>query len=296
MNTVQLEYLEAVIRRGSYVAAASELFVTPQAVSKSVKALESEFDISIIEQLPGKRRLTLTRQGEAFAAHAKKIMTEINEMQLISFLDNGLRGETGAIRCAIPSWGEKGELFPVDLEGRYLKKNGERLAAPRWTSDACVSGLMTGVVDAAVCLGGLNQSPYIDRYLFSFTPKLIVGKNSPLASFKAATSSDLSKVKIAMPFDIMSGYTALVSKARQLGLHYSFVNINYGLDSFRRFLEEDDSAILVLGSSDICRSIDAVELPIVEEDGISFPVYLSYRKAASFDVDNLAEFLESVHF
>mgnify|MGYP003375116275 CR=1 FL=1 len=45
MNISQLEYLVSAIHLGSYSRAAKEQFVTPQAVSKAIRTLESELGL-----------------------------------------------------------------------------------------------------------------------------------------------------------------------------------------------------------------------------------------------------------
>ena len=48
MNISQLEYLVSAIHLGSYSRAAKEQFVTPQAVSKAIRTLESELGLKLI--------------------------------------------------------------------------------------------------------------------------------------------------------------------------------------------------------------------------------------------------------
>ena len=78
MNISQLEYLVSAIHLGSYSRAAKEQFVTPQAVSKAIRTLESELGLKLIVSSgktisPTDVGLLIAEEAEAVIHHAGKI-------------------------------------------------------------------------------------------------------------------------------------------------------------------------------------------------------------------------------
>ena len=58
MDIGQLEYLVEVAEQGSYAKAARRLYVTPQAISKSLGDLEKELNVRLLDKVG--RRVCLT--------------------------------------------------------------------------------------------------------------------------------------------------------------------------------------------------------------------------------------------
>src|SRR6185312_15471616 len=68
-----------VMDRGSFSRAASELGLTPSAVSKLVSRLEDRLGAKLLAR--STRRLALTQEGEAFLARARRIVADIEEAE-----------------------------------------------------------------------------------------------------------------------------------------------------------------------------------------------------------------------
>ena len=115
MNISQLEYLVSAIHLGSYSRAAKEQFVTPQAVSKAIRTLESELGLKLISSsgktiLPTDVGLLIAEEAEAIIHHADRIGSIASSYRLrIS--------DEGKMRCAIASWGEGDSLIPSFVKG-----------------------------------------------------------------------------------------------------------------------------------------------------------------------------------
>jgi DNA-binding transcriptional LysR family regulator len=68
-----------VMDRGNFSLAASDLGITPSAVSKLVSRLEDRLGARLLER--STRRLALTPEGEAFLARARRIVADIEEAE-----------------------------------------------------------------------------------------------------------------------------------------------------------------------------------------------------------------------
>lgn len=77
INLRHLRVFLAVIQSGSLQTASQLLHITLSAVSKSLKELESELGLTLIER--GRRGVRLTQAGEAFQKHAAQTLASFNQ-------------------------------------------------------------------------------------------------------------------------------------------------------------------------------------------------------------------------
>ncbi|MFQ5554915.1 MAG: LysR family transcriptional regulator [Acidimicrobiia bacterium] len=105
MDLRQLRYLEAVVRLGSFTAAAGEQFVAQPAVSQALKKLEQQVGLRlVIRSSP----VSATPAGEALVLRARRVLAEVEAAE--AELD-AVRGiETGIVRVGAIHW-----LEPFDL-------------------------------------------------------------------------------------------------------------------------------------------------------------------------------------
>jgi len=84
MNSLsELEFFSLLVKTGSLAAAARELDLTPPAVTKRLAQMEARLGVRLLNRTT--RRISLTNEGEVYLAHARHILTEVEEMeQLVS--------------------------------------------------------------------------------------------------------------------------------------------------------------------------------------------------------------------
>lgn len=85
MNIQQLRYVVATAEAGSMTAAAATLYVAQPALSRAVRLLERELDVTLFTRAG--RGVVLTADGEVFAARARRVLRSIDALRDI--------GETG---------------------------------------------------------------------------------------------------------------------------------------------------------------------------------------------------------
>ncbi|MBS0245578.1 MAG: LysR family transcriptional regulator [Proteobacteria bacterium] len=78
-TTSDLRVFVRVMDRGNFSQAASDLGITPSAVSKLVSRLEDRLGVRLLER--STRRLALTPEGETFLARARQIVADIEEAE-----------------------------------------------------------------------------------------------------------------------------------------------------------------------------------------------------------------------
>jgi len=77
MEMHQLEYVLAVAKHHNFTRAAEEIKISQSSLSQQISKLENELGISLFMRTT--RSVQLTQAGAEFVAHAKRIMSEVNE-------------------------------------------------------------------------------------------------------------------------------------------------------------------------------------------------------------------------
>ena len=94
----QLDRFVRSARAGSYSAAAQELYVSPQTVSKSVHDMEHKLNIVLFE--PTGRRLRPTARGAQVLHRASEVLEGVDDIRRICG-DGGLSGAAGTSRLRV---------------------------------------------------------------------------------------------------------------------------------------------------------------------------------------------------
>ena len=81
INPADLGFFSALASSGSLGSAARELGITTAAVSKRLAQIEERLGISLVNRTT--RRMSLTPEGEVYLEHARKILSEIEDMEHI---------------------------------------------------------------------------------------------------------------------------------------------------------------------------------------------------------------------
>lgn len=161
---------EAAARMGGFAGAASELSVTPAAISRMVRLLEERLGIALFER--GANRLTVTAAGRAYQVGLTPILDSLAYLTEQVRSHSGRQvltvgvGPTFAVRWLIPRLAALGEIAP-DLEVRITTGGaaaafsddwtcGIRLGNGRWTG--LIAERLFGADLVPVCAPRLAQS------------------------------------------------------------------------------------------------------------------------------------------
>lgn len=139
VDNMQIEDLRiyvAVIQAGNFTAAAEQLMLSKQYVSRRIAALEESLGARLLNR--NTRKLSVTDNGQLFAQHAQRILDDVQEAELaVSGRRQALRG---SFRLSVPmSFGishlspfiaeflslHPGLQFQVELADRHVDMVGE---------------------------------------------------------------------------------------------------------------------------------------------------------------------------
>jgi DNA-binding transcriptional LysR family regulator len=79
IHSPDLSFFQEIVKQGSLSAAARELGVTPASVSKRLAKIEETLGVALVRRTT--RRLSLTDEGEQLLASARRILTDLEEME-----------------------------------------------------------------------------------------------------------------------------------------------------------------------------------------------------------------------
>ena len=161
MNFLHLKYAIMVAETGSISKAAEKLYVAQPNVSRAIKELESDLNITIFER--NSKGMIVTPEGEQLIHYAKRILRQIDDME---------------------------KIFKYQK-----KKNVFSISVPR------ASYISDAFVEFSKCLNNINHDRYFKdiiekkelkcELINQFKYVLIFNKNSALAENKEIHYSDL---------------------------------------------------------------------------------------------------------
>lgn len=136
MQIDDLRIYVAVINAGNFTAAAEQLMLSKQYVSRRIAALEASLGVRLLNR--NTRKLSITDSGHVFARHAQRILDDVQEAaQAVSGQHQSLQG---TFRLSVPlSFGishlspfiaeflsqHPGLQFQIELADRYVDVVGE---------------------------------------------------------------------------------------------------------------------------------------------------------------------------
>ncbi|MFB4164126.1 LysR family transcriptional regulator [Alteribacillus sp. JSM 102045] len=188
MDIKQLQYFIEINRFKSFSKAAEHLYVTQPTISKMIKNLEKEFNVSLFDR--SKRQVVLTDAGKIILEQAQVILNAFKNLE--NQLENLSELKQGHIRIGLPPMvgssffpaiiGEFREKYPaITIE---LIENGSNMIA---------SDVENGTIDIGVVVLPINQELFDSFSFVTEDIKLVVHTSHPLVKKKRVTLDDVKK-------------------------------------------------------------------------------------------------------
>jgi DNA-binding transcriptional LysR family regulator len=111
MTLEQILTVEAIVKLGSFKAAAESLFKSQPSISMAVKKLEEEYQMILFSR--DQYRPTLTTEGRIFFEKAQLVLREFRELELLALQMK--KGEESELKISIDA------ISPVSLILKFLK-------------------------------------------------------------------------------------------------------------------------------------------------------------------------------
>lgn len=278
MIVVQLQYFIKVFDCQNYSDAATILSVSPQAVSKGIRALESELGLKLFEKRGS--ILHLTNYGEEILPIASDALASIEGIQAyaqitrekIKIIQTHLTRVAVGLPPILTSW------FNQPTLNRLSKKyNGGKFAVSRYDDGGtCLSLLLDGQIDIAIVAGQVDTNLFESHFLLNAEVNLLVESNHPLASHAAANLNAVAQYPIANTCDIRYCRKRIDSAFNHLGLFPRYESINLAdQHNLSDFLIRKHGVILTIASqtSQIKIGYPAKIVCLGKQDRLSIPFY-----------------------
>lgn len=278
MNVVQLQYFIKVFDCQNYSDAATILSVSPQAVSKGIRALESELGLKLFEKRGS--ILHLTNYGEEILPIALDALASIEGIQAyaqitrekIKITQTHLTHVAVGLPPILTSW------FNQPTLNRLSKKyNGGKFAVSRYDDGGtCLSLLLDGQIDIAIVAGQVDTNLFESHFLLNAEVNLLVESNHPLASHAAANLNAVAQYPIANTCDIRYCRKRIDSAFNHLGLFPRYESINLAdQHNLSDFLIRKHGVLLTIASqtSQIRIGYPAKIVCLSKQDRLSIPFY-----------------------
>jgi len=160
-SATEMSIFARVVDRGSFAAAASDLGLSPSAVSKLVTRLESRLGVRLLNRTT--RRLGLTVEGEVFLDRSRKILDAIEAAE--SEVAASRRTAQGHLRVhAFPTFAvDHLSVVLPDFLALYPRITFEFLVTNR------VVDLLDDNIDVALRVGPLSDGAFVARKIADLT-------------------------------------------------------------------------------------------------------------------------------
>lgn len=244
LNINHLAYFVKAVECGSISAAANELDISPQAVSRALKDFEGYVGEPLFRR--DGRRSAPTEFGVKLYSAADELSTYINDVeQIIASRKNGPSTLVeGSVTIAMPDfllesgWFSKQSL----LGGRQA--GGMRLLYRMANNDNCMPLVDYDYADIGIVLGDVLNSACEKDWLFSVPIEPIASINHPLASKKSIDWPDVCAYEIANPIDSPICTRIISLRLERRGLRTRFFTIGSWPGGKSAFLAERFGIIL----------------------------------------------------
>ncbi|MEG0989468.1 LysR family transcriptional regulator [Gordonibacter sp.] len=197
MNIKQLTYVAAVVQNGSLSAAAKNLYVTVQAVSKAISDLERELghDLFVREN----RGMQPTPFGREFYGRASDVVSCFDDLAEFARSYDDRCGQPRALRLALntpPFTGN--EVVRHNSAALIESQLGIDVTIDLLAGEAGMEALLKGEYDALVTIGSVRH-PGTECHVIGTVPLgIMMSKDHPLASHEMVSLADLVPYPIAL--------------------------------------------------------------------------------------------------
>lgn len=275
MDLHQMEYFITVCDCGGITPAAESLFLTPQALSKSIHRLEEELQCPLFAR--EKSGLVLTPFGTKALEEIRRLVaayhTTAQRLEQISTQERGLIRLSCASR--IPN------ALPLDELREELEDRGITLDVIELPDLLAEEMVQRDVADLGLTIG-LPRMPELYQYTFLRRYHLcaVVNERHPLARQETVSVRDLTEEKIITKSPYFNSYHILEEEAKRQGIHLTYalqspdelrflqlINSNEGVGVGVSFMEKNPKVRL---------SDTTVLLPF--EENFPWDIYLITRK------------------
>lgn len=193
MDIRQLKLFLAVCEYGSILSASQHLYISQQALSKTISTLERELGEDLFVRTP--KGITTTEIGELLKEQSAPIVAQFDDM--LSLISQRVIGKKDNISIGIANglWVFFAPLLRMQLSGKY---NDLNIDLQEHSFDVVEEMTAKGALSLSIVNGPCNNPNLIVEKIADVKRYALVSKNSPMAEKKVISFDDLKGQKLVM--------------------------------------------------------------------------------------------------
>ena len=282
----QLVYLIEIVNQKSFTRAAEKLFLSQSTLSKSIKALEGELGVEIINRQS--KEFALTEEGELVYAYAQRVLNYFTSET--EALKEHFKGVGGSLSVGVPPTAGPAYFYSRIYAFRQEYPN-VKLSIEETPSNTLIEKMEIGQIDMGIVLEPFENENYIKKPVYRSEIVICVAQNHSLAQKESVRLSELKNESFLMltPDYMFRGIVdnycrtagfqpKVVFESSQWDMLYDMVAANFGITFLPRWLVEK------WGNSE-------VRILFVEEPQMPWVLSLCYAKSR-FMTEPMKKFLE----
>lgn len=295
MEIREIKYLQQFVNDGTISLAAKRLHLTPQGLLKALRTAEKNAQISLIEHHQG--TLTPSKEAHLICSRATPLLEEHAVFE--SYLhEMSVAGSSARhLTIGIIHLPQRATPFTeLELSRLVAGISGYKIELIRASSEACVSGLLADMIDAAIIIGSVSDPRITCLQIGACEPCIILKNGHPLATTSSLTLSQISLWPIARPLDLRCGYKTIKHAFELRCLTPSFYDIGPASEAYEDFLAFNNGLVFADSHSELAQQFQSKRL--CATDRVLLPLFFAYRAATthpgiSLLIDRLRSFEDS---
>jgi LysR family transcriptional regulator, regulator for bpeEF and oprC len=184
----EIQIFAAIVRLGSFIAAARALKVPKTTVSRKVEELENRLGVRLLQRTT--RKMSLTEAGQAYFEHCERIITEIEEAE--AAVGQLAASPRGVLRITAPY--TLGAKYLAQFLPEFLRRYPDINVALDLRNERV--DLVGQNVDLALRVGALDDSSYSSRALGTLHSVLVTGVRYAKEAGLPETLEDLAQHRV----------------------------------------------------------------------------------------------------
>lgn len=201
LNIMHMKYAYEVARAGSLSKASETLFVAIPNLSRSIKELEADLNITIFDRTA--KGMRLTPAGEQFMDYAKRILTQIDQLERLYKEDSPKKQQ---FSISVPrasyiaeAFAEFSKSLTADGAELFYKETNSHRTIKNVLENDYKLGILRYAESYDVYFNTLLEEKNLSHELVTdFSYRLVMSREHPLASREQVTFDDLrSYIEVA---------------------------------------------------------------------------------------------------
>lgn len=219
MTLTQLNYFREVVNLQSFTKAANKLYISQSTLSKSIRALEEEYNVILINR--GVKNFEVTKEGYILYEYAERILNYYEHQ--VQELSEMLSKSNNTFRLGVPS--TAGAIYGNSIIYKFQKTYPEiHLDILQTTSKDIIEKISDGKLDAGFVIEPFEDNRFEKKNVFTTEAVLVVPKNHRLGKKRSVSFSEIQCEQLLMVTPEYLYYDLVKAKCQEAGFtpHFAF--------------------------------------------------------------------------